>query len=107
MGEKVTVAPEPVNGGKALLSVASRHGNAEMPFKDDIGADSLAIQVNCQGRGTIKVFIEPVGIYFPLECVAGEVSSAYNELRLKRDRAEGSVRVSAPSGVQWALTLEQ
>lgn len=107
VGEKVDVAPKPVNGGKVLLSVASRHGNAEMPFKGGIGADSLAIQVNCQGKGTIKVFIEPVGISFPLECVAGEVSSTYNELRLERARAEGSVRVSAPSGVRWALMVEQ
>ncbi|MEU8696433.1 hypothetical protein AB0C61_01915 [Streptomyces sp. NPDC048680] len=93
--------------GKVLLSVASRHGNAELPFEAGIGAEPLAVQVNCQGKGTLKVFIEPLAVSFPLECAAGEVSSTYNELALKRARAEGSVRVSAPSGIRWALTVEQ
>lgn len=78
-----------------------------MPLGAGNGVEPLAIQVNCQGKGTLKVFIEPVGVSFPLECVEGEVSSTYNEMRVKGARAEGSVRVSAPSDVRWALTVDQ
>ncbi|MEV0781947.1 hypothetical protein AB0I52_02930 [Streptomyces sp. NPDC050423] len=106
-GEKVSVAPKPVKDGKVLLSVASRHGNAELPLEAGTGSGPMAVQVNCQGKGTLKVVIEPLAVSFPLECAEGEVSSTYNELALKRAHAEGSVRVSAPSGIRWALTVEQ
>ncbi|MGW5277037.1 hypothetical protein ACWEQP_31755 [Streptomyces sp. NPDC004044] len=106
-GETVDTAPKQVNDGHVLLSVASRKGNAELPLAKEIGVGRLAIQVNCQGDGTIEVSVEPVGLSFPLECVEGEVSSTYNEIILKRARSEGSVRVEAPSGVRWALTAEQ
>ncbi|WP_415957776.1 hypothetical protein [Streptomyces sp. 021-4] len=90
-----------------LLSVASQSGNAQLPLAEKIGVGLVAIQVNCQGDGTLEVAMEPVGISFPLECVEKEVSSTYNEIHLKRARAEGTVQVKAPSGVRWALTVEQ
>ncbi|MGW6902174.1 hypothetical protein [Streptomyces sp. NBC_00624] len=105
-GETVTQAPKQVNDGQVLLSVASRKGNAELPLTKKIGVGRLAIQVNCQGDGTLEVSVEPVGLSFPLECVEQEVSSTYNEIILKRARSGGSVRVEAPSGVRWALTAE-
>ncbi|MFB7912386.1 hypothetical protein [Streptomyces sp. NPDC056061] len=106
-GETVSRAPEPVNDGQVLLSVASRDGNAELPLTKKIGAGMLAIQVNCQGKGTLNVAVDPVGLSFPLECVDEEVSSTYNEVHLKRARSEGTVRITAPSTVRWALTAEQ
>ena len=106
-GETVSRAPKPVNDGDVLLSIASRKGNAELPLAKAIGIGSVAIQVNCQGKGTLKVDLRPVGLSFPLECVDGEVSSTYNEIQLKRARSEGSVRITAPSTVSWALTVEQ
>lgn len=106
-GETVAQAPKPVNDGQVLLSVASRKGNAELPLAKETGTGSLAIQVNCQGEGTVHVTVKPVGLSFPLECVDKEVSSTYNEIRLKRARGEGSVQVTAPSTVLWALTVEQ
>ncbi|WP_240529641.1 hypothetical protein [Streptomyces mangrovisoli] len=42
---------------------------------------------------------------FPLECVAGEVSSTYNQLTLKHPRTQGTVSVTAPSTVRWAVTV--
>lgn len=42
-----------------------------------------------------------------MKCVAAESSSTYNEMHLKSDRAEGTIRITAPSTVQWALTVEQ
>ncbi|MGW1819185.1 hypothetical protein ACWCQM_37215 [Streptomyces sp. NPDC002125] len=106
-GETVSTAPKQVNDGQVLLSVASKRGNAELPLTREIGAGLLAVQVNCLGKGTLEVAIEPVGLTFPLECVNTEVSSTYNEIRLKRARSEGTIRVTAPSGVRWALTAEQ
>ncbi|MFB7556131.1 hypothetical protein [Streptomyces brevispora] len=106
-GETVSQAPKAVNDGQVLLSVASRKGNAELPLTKEIGIGSLAIQVNCQGKGTLHVTIKPVELSFPLECVKKEVSSTYNEIQLKRARREGSVQVTAPSTVRWALTVEQ
>ncbi|MFF9076794.1 hypothetical protein ACF1BP_11510 [Streptomyces sp. NPDC014735] len=106
-GETVSRAPKPVNDGQVLLSVASRNGNAELPLTKEIGAGMLALQVNCQGNGTLEVAVDPVGLSFPLKCVDEEVSSTYNEVHLKRARSEGTVRVTAPSTVRWALTAEQ
>ncbi|WP_406268543.1 hypothetical protein OHT93_14390 [Streptomyces sp. NBC_00191] len=105
-GESVTRAPKPVNG-TVLLSAASRKGNAALPLKGRTGAGRLAIQVNCQGEGTMTVAVEPVGLSFPLKCVGYEVSSTYNEISLKRARNEGSVHITAPSTIRWALTVEQ
>ncbi|MEU2795521.1 hypothetical protein ACFXOR_18295 [Streptomyces sp. NPDC059164] len=90
-----------------LLSAASQKGNAQLPLTEDIGAGRLAIQVNCQGQGKIQVSIDPTGISFPLDCVEREVSSTYNEVHLKREREKGTVRVTAPAGIRWALTVEQ
>ncbi|WP_405599686.1 hypothetical protein OG741_19785 [Streptomyces sp. NBC_01410] len=104
-GETVTQAPKPVDG-KAVLRVASRTGNATLPLSD-IGAGRLAIQVNCQGKGTLTVSVTPIGLSFPLECVDHEVSSTYNEIRLKRARSEAAIQITAPSAVIWALTVEQ
>ncbi|MFC9759566.1 hypothetical protein [Streptomyces sp. NPDC056921] len=106
-GESVSRAPKPVNDGQVLLSVASKHGNAELPLTKEIGAGMLAIQVNCQGKGTLNVTVDPVGLSFPLECVNEEVSSTYNEVHLKRARSKGTVQITAPSTVRWALTAEQ
>ncbi|MEV1049031.1 hypothetical protein [Streptomyces sp. NPDC049916] len=106
-GESVTTPPKPVGDGAVLLSTAARKGNAELPLSKAIGAGRLAIQVNCQGQGKIQVAINPTGLSFPLDCVAKEVSSTYNEIHLKRQREEGTVRVTAPAGIRWALTVEQ
>ncbi|MEU2133872.1 hypothetical protein [Streptomyces sp. NPDC018352] len=106
-GESVSRAPRPVNDGQVLLSVASKHGNAELPLTKEIGAGMLAIQVNCQGKGTLNVTVDSVGLSFPLECVNEEVSSTYNEAHLKRARSKGTVQITAPSTVRWALTAEQ
>ncbi|WP_202540868.1 hypothetical protein [Streptomyces sp. SID2563] len=102
----VSRPPKPVNEGDVLLSVAPRTGNAELPLAEEIGVGIVAMQVDCQGEGTIDVALKPVGLSFPLECVDGEVSSTYNEIQLKRARSEGSVQITAPSAVSWSLTVE-
>ncbi|GAA0615985.1 hypothetical protein GCM10010394_52570 [Streptomyces crystallinus] len=105
-GQTVTRAPKPMGNGKVLTSVNSRNGNAELPL-GKIHSGRLAVQVNCQGSGKISVAIDPSGLSFPLECVAAESSSTYNEVHLKTDRSEGALHITAPSTVRWALTVEQ
>ncbi|MFD7191899.1 hypothetical protein [Streptomyces sp. NPDC059914] len=87
--------------------MASRQGNAELPLTGRIGTGTLAVQVNCQGEGTLDVTVTGVALLFPLDCVKGEVSSAYNEVHLKKARGEGTVRITAPAGVRWAVTVER
>ncbi|MBN0045007.1 hypothetical protein JS756_12980 [Streptomyces actuosus] len=76
-----------------------------MEIRGGIKAGSLSVLVNCRGEGKLTVSVEPVGLSFPLECVDGEVSSTFNQLDLKSDRAHGTVRVTAPSRVRWAITV--
>lgn len=65
----------------------------------------LALRPRRQGKGKLTVEVRPVGLSFPLECVAGEVSSTYNQLDLKDTREQGTVSVTAPSTVRWAITV--
>lgn len=105
-GETVTKAPDPIDG-RAVARVANARGNREIDIPGGIRAGALSVSVNCQGQGTLTVSVKPVGLSFPLECVAGEVSSTYNELHLKTARGRGTVSVTAPSPVRWALTVGQ
>lgn len=100
----MTEAPDPVDG-QAVARVANARGNREIDIPGGIKAGTLSLSVNCQGRGTLTVSVQPVGLGFPLECDAGEVSSTYNELHLKTARGRGTVYVTAPSPVRWALTV--
>ncbi|MFD7610132.1 hypothetical protein [Streptomyces sp. NPDC059828] len=104
-GETVTRAPTP-HEGKAVVQAASRTGNATLPLKP-IGTGKLAVQVNCQGKGTLTVAVAPIGLSFPLTC-GNEVNSVYNQIHLKRARAEAAaIQITAPTTVHWALTAEQ
>ncbi|WP_245703127.1 hypothetical protein [Streptomyces lushanensis] len=103
----VSEAPPPLRGGEILLTAKSRRGNAALPLARKIGDGLLGAQVNCRGTGTLSVSVEPVGLSFSLDCVAQEVRGTSNEIDLKRTPAEGTVRITAPSAVTWALTVEQ
>ncbi|MFI9624744.1 hypothetical protein [Streptomyces sp. NPDC052042] len=104
-GETVTEAPRLLSG-EPLAQVASAKGNREIDL-GQISARPLSVLVNCQGEGTLTVRVQPMGLSFPLECVDHEVNSTYNELRLKRAREHGTVTVTAPSTVRWAMTIGQ
>ncbi|MFE0175133.1 hypothetical protein ACFWZ2_22705 [Streptomyces sp. NPDC059002] len=104
-GESVSKAPK-LPEGKPLAEVAAAKGNQNIPLSD-IAKGPLSVLVNCQGNGTLKVTVQPMGMYFPLNCVDGEVSSTYNELGLKKARPKGTVTVTAPSSVRWSLTVGQ
>lgn len=103
-GETVTEAPV-LSGGKVVAQAVNVTGSRELDIRGGIPAGPLSILVNCQGRGTLTVSVEPGGMSFPLECVEGEVSGTLNQLSLKRARDHGTVHVTAPPRVHWALTV--
>ncbi|WP_248500463.1 hypothetical protein [Streptomyces sp. D2-8] len=105
-GETVTKAPQVVDG-EVITSVADARGNRAVPLDGGVRSGPVSIAVNCQGKGTLKVELKPVGLNFPLECVAGEVSSTYNQIALKKGRKDAVLQVTAGSGVRWALSVGQ
>ncbi|WP_326779272.1 hypothetical protein [Streptomyces sp. NBC_01445] len=42
---------------------------------------------------------------FPLACVDGEASTAYNMVNMSGTDKEGTVAVVAPSTVHWSMTI--
>ncbi|MFI8187466.1 hypothetical protein ACIF8T_01420 [Streptomyces sp. NPDC085946] len=105
-GETVTEAPRVVDG-KVITSVADARGNRLVPLDGGVRSGPVSIAVNCRGQGTLTVELQPVGLSFPLECVAHEVSSTYNQIALKKAREDAVIRVTAGSGVRWALSVGQ
>lgn len=103
-GESVTKAPV-LPDGRVVAEAANAVGNREMDIKGGLKAGPLSVMVNCQGEGELTVRVEPAGLRFPLKCVAGEVSSTYNQLNLKHTRTRGTVNVTAPPSVRWAITV--
>ncbi|WP_328748083.1 hypothetical protein OHT57_21460 [Streptomyces sp. NBC_00285] len=105
-GETVSRAPA-YPDGKTLIEKANAQGSQELDIPGGLKAGPLDILVNCQGNGTLTVSVKPVGLSFPLTCVKEETSSIMNEMDLPGPRSHGTVTVTAPSGVRWALTVGQ
>lgn len=105
-GETVTRAPA-YPDGKALIQKANVQGSQELDIPGGLKAGPLAILVNCRGDGTLTVAVKPVGLSFPLTCVKEETSSIQNVMDLPNPRSHGTVTVTSPSGVRWALTVGQ
>jgi hypothetical protein len=103
-GKTVTKAPT-LPTGAVVAQAANARGSREMEVRGGIKPGTLSVLVNCQGKGTLTVSVEPVGLSFPLECVDGQVSSILNEFTSKRTSEHGTVSVTAPARVRWALTV--
>ncbi|MFF7098528.1 hypothetical protein ACFY9A_40145 [Streptomyces rubradiris] len=103
-GETVTKAPV-LPDGEVVAQAVNASGNRELELKGGLKSGPLAVLVNCKGKGELTVEVKPVGLSFPLKCVAGEVSSTYNQLDLKNTREQGTVSVTAPSPARWAITV--
>lgn len=104
--ESVTKAPE-LPDGVVIAKVDEGKGQQEVPIKGGLAAGTVAIAVNCQGMGVLKVTLLPVELTFPLNCSTGEVSSTYNEIHLKRSRPEASIKIETSSQVRWSMTAGQ
>jgi hypothetical protein len=91
---------------KALVSAASLTGSGEYPLKGGIrSGKTLAIAVNCQGIGTLKVTIAPAGITFPLTCIAKQVTPTVNEVRFASHSKDAYIRftVDGRPKVTWSF----
>ncbi|MGW0606367.1 hypothetical protein [Streptomyces sp. NPDC002640] len=91
--------------GRVVLEAAPRHGDALLPL-EGVRPEPVNLQIDCLGEGTLTVRIEPVGLALPQRCVGHEVTATLHRFDLSMP-AEGTVRVEAPSGVRWALTVDQ
>ncbi|MEV6841731.1 hypothetical protein AB0N17_46390 [Streptomyces sp. NPDC051133] len=80
-------------------------GNATLAFGKGRKGDALIVAVRCQGPGTIKVAVRSVHVSFPLECVAGKVSTTYNQVAVGGADHSGVVSVEAPTTVRWSMTI--
>ncbi|MGW3115429.1 hypothetical protein [Streptomyces sp. NPDC001091] len=80
-------------------------GNAEVEFAEGGKGDALIVAVRCQGEGTVEVAVRPVHVSFPVECLAGEVSTVYQQVAVSGVSRAGVVSVEAPTAVRWSLTV--
>ncbi|MFJ3642582.1 hypothetical protein ACIPRD_22860 [Streptomyces sp. NPDC090108] len=80
-------------------------GNAEVGFAKGRKGDALIVAVRCQGKGTVEVAVRPVHVAFPLKCLAGKVSTTYNQVAVSGADHDGTVSVEAPTTVRWSLTV--
>ncbi|MFF3452210.1 hypothetical protein ACFYXJ_34290 [Streptomyces sp. NPDC002667] len=105
-GDSVTEAPD-LPGHKVVARAANVHGSEEMDVPGGIGPGSLSIAVNCEGRGTLKVSLDPTALSFPVTCTAGKVTSVLNTLDRPHGaaHAHATVTVTATSGVRWSLAV--
>ncbi|WP_244184393.1 hypothetical protein [Streptomyces cellostaticus] len=102
--ESVTKAPV-LPEGEVVAQAVNATGNRELDIRGGLKRGALTVDVNCQGKGQLTVMVKPVGLNFSLKCVDGKVTSTSNQLELKRTREHGTVSVTAPSRVRWALTV--
>ncbi|MFF4832530.1 hypothetical protein [Streptomyces sp. NPDC001315] len=84
---------------------SATNGNASLQFSKGRTGDALIVAVRCQGQGKIKVAVPSVHVSFPLECVAGQVSTTYNQVAVSGVDRSGTVSVTAPSAVRWSITI--
>lgn len=80
-------------------------GNASIQFSKGKKKDALIVAVRCKGAGKIKVAVRSVHVSFPLECLADQVSTTYNQVGVSGVDHSGIVSVEAPSSVQWSMTI--
>ncbi|MFF0855501.1 hypothetical protein ACFYVM_31300 [Streptomyces sp. NPDC003280] len=80
-------------------------GNASLAFSKGKKGDALIVAVRCQGAGKIKVAVRSVHVTFPLECLADQVSTTYNQVGVGGVDRSGVVSVEAPSSVRWSMTI--
>lgn len=84
---------------------AATRGNASLEYSGGAKGKALIVAVSCKGDGSITVNVPVVKTSFPLECSVGEPAVTYNQLALSAADKPGTVSVTAPSTVTWAVTV--
>jgi hypothetical protein len=80
-------------------------GAANVAFAKGKKGDALVVALRCQGQGKVNVSVPSVHVSFPLECLADEISTTYNQVAVTGVERSGSVSVHAPSSVRWSMTI--
>ncbi|MBT3162033.1 hypothetical protein HTV80_02760 [Streptomyces sp. Vc74B-19] len=102
------VTPPPLDAGSGE-STAGQHGpargNAVFPYTAGTRGKALTVAVSCRGRGGVEVRLPVPHADFRLACGSGDSAVTYHQLALPAAHRAGSVRVTAPSGITWAVTV--
>ncbi|MEU0289698.1 hypothetical protein [Streptomyces sp. NPDC006147] len=102
------VTPPPLDAGDGE-STAGRYGPAQgsagFSYSAGTRGKALTVAVSCRGRGGVEVRLPVPHADFRLACASGEPAVTYHQLALPAAHRAGSVRVTAPSGVTWAVTV--
>ena len=102
------VTPPALNPGSGEVTAGQHgpaHGNARFSYDAGTPGKALIVEASCLGAGTIDVALPAVGAGFRHKCGTDEPLAAHNELGLEAARAPGTVKVTAPSTVTWAVTV--
>ncbi|MFD4712981.1 hypothetical protein ACFWN5_25360 [Streptomyces sp. NPDC058430] len=103
--ESVKIPPE-LDGTETVAGRQSgTRGGRTLEYRRGQKGKDLIVAVRCQGKGEIKVSLNPVKVGFPLKCVDGEVTTTYNQVGVTGVEKKGTVSVQAPSTVRWSLTI--
>lgn len=105
--DQVPVAEPPELDGSERMAgrQPETRGNAGFSYAKGAAGDALIVAVRCRGAGTMKVEVKTVKVSFPLECLADETTTTYNQVGVSGVEKPGTVNVTAPSGVHWSMTI--
>ncbi|MEU7498340.1 hypothetical protein AB0B52_14845 [Streptomyces griseofuscus] len=94
------------DGITPLVSDAAVKGNATYTIPGGIKAGkTLAIAINCQGKGRLTVQVEPANVSFPLLCEKGKVLPTMNEIHMSKNRPTGSLRFTSEPNLTWSFAV--
>lgn len=103
----VARAPKLASDGiTPLTSGINVKGRAVYPIPGGLKkGQTLAIAINCQGRGRLHVRVQPTDVTFPLLCEQGKVLPTMNEIHMGKDRSTSSLQFTAEPNVTWSFAV--
>ncbi|MFI9150163.1 hypothetical protein [Streptomyces sp. NPDC053367] len=107
-GQPVAVTPPSLDGGTGE-TLAGRYGpargGAAFSYDAGPGGEALVVAVSCRGTGEVTVDLPALAVHFSHTCSPDEPAVVQNEFALAGARRPGTVSVTAPSTVVWAVTV--
>ncbi|MFG3498725.1 hypothetical protein [Streptomyces sp. NPDC047928] len=88
-----------------IVSQPQTSGSRALEFPAGTRGDALIVSLDCEGPGTVRVTLRPLGTAFPVTCTPGEVTGTHQQIAVPGAHREGVVSVEAPSDVRWSLTV--
>jgi hypothetical protein len=104
----VAVTPPSLDEGTGE-TLAGRYGPARggAHFAYDAGprGKALVVAVSCRGTGKVSVDLPALDVSVSQPCSPHETAVTHNEFALAAVGRPGTVSVTAPSTVEWAVTV--